>query len=80
MQARDEHIMSDIEFPIFVEQRFLDIFLNYVCFLRSIEMFLFFLEDIVQLIYLIDDCDALSAIGELSWFYYPYILCSFFGG
>lgn len=47
MQARDEHIMSNIEFPVFVEQRFLNIFLNYICFLRSIEMLLFFLEDIV---------------------------------
>ena len=41
-------------------------------------MFLFFPENVVELVYLIDDGDALTSIGKFSRFDYPYVFY-FFG-
>lgn len=41
-------------------------------------MFLFLFKDIIELIDLFDDCDALSSIRQLTWLDYPYVFHSIF--
>lgn len=74
VQSADHHIVSYIEFSVLVEKRFFNILLDDVSLLSSVRVLLFFLDNVVQLVYLVDYCDSLSSIGKFSRLYNPNIL------
>ena len=71
MQSAYHHKVPDVKFSSFVEERLLDVFLNYICFFGSIFMFLVCFEEMCNLIGLINDSDAFSSVGKLSWLNNP---------
>jgi hypothetical protein len=62
MESTHHHIMPDVKFSVLVEQRPLYIFLDNVSLLDAIEMFFFLFQDMIKLVELIDDGDALPSI------------------
>ena len=62
---------SNIEFPVFVEGRILNIFLDNE---STRALVAFRADDLLDLIQLRLDCDAYSSISVLTWLYDPNIL------
>jgi len=77
MQTAYHHVMSYIEFTPFVEKWFLYVFLDYVCLYDSIRVFLFLFENVVELVYLVNNSNALATVGQLTWLDDPYIFIVF---
>lgn len=73
MQPADQHVVPDVELSPLVEQWLLYVFLNDVGFLTAVEVLLLLLEDSIQLVNLINHCDSLSSIRQLSWLHNPNI-------
>ena len=80
IKVGDKYKMSYIKFSIIVKKRSINVHLNnkssiyFLSFIFSIfRGMLGLLHDIIELIYLIDDCNTSTLICVLSWLDYPYI-------
>ena len=65
------HVMPDVEFAFFVEQRAVNIELDDESLLRSVIVSALGLEDRVEFVDLIDDSDAVPAVCVFARFYDP---------
>jgi hypothetical protein len=71
MDMGDCHVMSDVEFAFFVQQRTVNIQLDDESLLRAVIVSALRLEDRVEFVDLIDDSDTITAVGVFAWFYNP---------
>lgn len=71
VQLTYHHVMSNIEFPSFVEKRSIYVQLHYESFFSPVIMLALAFHYRVQLIHLIDNSYAVSSISQLSWLDYP---------
>lgn len=65
------HVMSDVEFAFFVEQRAVNIELDDESLLRAVIVSALRLEDGVEFVDLVDDSDTVTAVGVFAWLYNP---------
>ena len=73
MQLRDHHVVPNVEFPLFVEERPINVQLHYESLLRPILMLRLRFDYAIQFIYLINDSDPIASIGQFSWLHNPYV-------
>ena len=73
IKLTNHHVVSNIEFPFFIQERAIDIELHDEGLLSTIIVLSFTLHYRIKLINLINHGDSVSSISKLSWLYYPYI-------
>lgn len=74
-----EHIVSDIELSIVVEERPVNIHLHYVSLFSFFSVFIFLfvtirlscLQNRIQFVYLVYDSDSSALVAVFTWLYYP---------
>lgn len=71
MDMGDSHVVSDVEFALFVKQRAVDIQLDDESLLRAVIVSALRLEDRVQFVDLVDDSDTVTPVGVFAWLYNP---------
>ena len=69
MDMGDCHVVPDVEFAFFVQQRTVDIQLNDESLLRAVIVSTLRLEDRVQFVDLINDSNTVTPV--FAWFYNP---------
>ncbi len=71
IELADHHVVADVKLAPLVEEGTIDVQLHDEGLLCAVVVSSFAFHDGIQLVDLIDDCDAIAAVSQLSWLHYP---------
>lgn len=70
----EKHVCADVELSLVVQKRTLNVLLNDVCFLNSVRVLLFCVQDSLYALKVITYLYPIPSVGNFSWLDDPHIL------